>query len=378
MKILQLTSDWKWTGPAEPMLHAVTGLRARGHEVDAAFPAMPPSHSDALPVRARARGIAPVFQPAAGQGYWPMRDGGEVRRLRAFLRERRYDVVHATHARAHLLARFALGARREHTKLVASWTHGDPIPRRPWNRWLFGPSGCDGVAVLSERLAAETRAFLGGTLERVGVISGVVDTERFAPRSRRAELRESLGLKPEQRVIGLVARLQPHRRVELILEALGRALRDAPGLRLLVIGRGTRAREVVDEPAQRLGLDHAVIRAGYLPGDEYLDALAQLDALAYLVPGSDGSCRAVLEAMAMGIPAICSHRGVLPEFVGDGDAGVVTDETADALTAAFASAATDSRRWLALGANAQRRARERFAIPRYAECCEALYAAVKA
>src|SRR5262249_2722691 len=109
------------------MLHAVTGLRARGHEVDAAFPATPSGHADALAERASARGIEPVFRPAAGQGYLPIRDGGEVRRLRAFLRERSYDVVHATHARAHLLARFALGPRAARTALVASWSHGEPI-----------------------------------------------------------------------------------------------------------------------------------------------------------------------------------------------------------------------------------------------------------
>jgi glycosyltransferase involved in cell wall biosynthesis len=375
VKILQLTSDWKWTGPAEPMLHAVAGLRALGHEVDAAFPATPPSHSDALAERARARGIPPAFEPAPGQGYLPIRDGGEVRRLRAFLRERRYDVVHATHARAHLLARFALGGRRDHTRLVASWMPGEPIPRRPWNRWLYGASGCDGVAVLSEPLAAETRAFLGGTPARVGVISGVVDTERFAPRLRRADLRESLGLKPDQRVIGLVARLQPHRRVERILEALARALSEAPDLRLLVVGRGTRAREVLDEPARRLGLDHAVIRAGYLRGDEYLDVLAQLDALVYLVPGSDGSCRAALEALSLGIPAIASRRGALPELLGE--AAVFADETVEALSSAFRSLRPDSPEWRARREAARGRALSEFAIARYAERCQALYARLR-
>ncbi len=369
MRILELTSDWKWTGPAEPMVHAVVGLRARGHEVDAAFPATPASHSDALAERARARGVTPVFQPSAGQGYLPLRDSGEVRRLRAFLAERRYDVVHATHARAHLLARFALGARRD-TKLVAGWMHGEPIPRRPWNRWLYGPSGCDGVAVLTESLAEETRRFLGGAPERVGVVSGVVDTERFTSRPRRAELRESLGLKPEQRVLGLIARLQPHRRVDLILESLARALKTAPELRLLVIGRGTRARQVLEEPVRRLGLDHAVIRAGYLRGDAYLETLAEMDALVYLVPGSDGSCRAALEAMAMGVPVIASRRGALPDLVGES-----TDETPEALAAAFASVAADPAAWRARGDAGQRRARDRYTIARYAERNEACYAA---
>ena len=373
MRILQLTSDWKWTGPAEPMVHAVTGLRARGHEVDAAFPPTPAGHAGGLPERARERGVVAAFEPAPGQGYWPLRDGGEVRRLRAFLAAGRFDVVHATHARAHLLARFALGAHRAETRLVAGWTHGDPIPRRPWNRWLYGPPGCDGLALLTETLAADAREYLGSP---VGVLSGVVDTARFAPRARRVNLRESLGLKPEQRVIGLVARLQPHRRVDLILEALVRARGEAPDLRLLVIGRGTRAREVLEVPAQRLGLEAAVIRAGYLRGDEYLDTLAQMDALVYLVPGSDGSCRAALEAMSLGIPAIASRRGALPGLLGD--TALYCAERADELAAAFVSVARDPAPWRARGEAARQRALGEFTIERYAARCESFYATLRA
>jgi len=368
MRILQLTSDWKWTGPAEPMLHALTGLRARGHEVDAAFPQTPPGHAGGLPERARERGVTPAFELAPGRGYRPLSDHGEVVRLRRFLRERRYDVVHATHARAQLLARFALGRRRTETRLVSGWTHGEPIPPRFWNRWLYGPSGCDGVAVLTERLALETRRLTGCP---VGVVSGVVDTERFAPRPRRSELRESLGLKPDQRVIGLVARLQPHRRVELILESLARALRGTPDLRLLVVGRGTRARQVLDEPVRKLGLDHAVIRAGYLSGDEYLDVLAQLDALVYLVPGSDGSCRAALEAMAMGIPAIASRRGALPELLAE--TALFCDEEPGTLAAALRSVAVDPLTWRERSTAARQRALAHFTIASYAARCEALY-----
>ena len=376
MKVLFLTSDWKWTGPAEPMAHAIAGLRARGHEVDAAFPATPPGYGDALAERAAARGIVPVYEPARGQGYWPLRDGGEVRRLRAFLRERDYDVVHVFHARAHLLVRFALGAGRARgtTRLVASWTHGEPVPSRPWNRWLYGARGCDGLAVLTERLAEQTRAWLGPTQPCVGVVPGVVDTERFAPRARRPELAESLGLKPESKVIGLVARLQPHRRVELILEALRRALAEAPSLRLLVIGRGTRAAHVLDAPARALGLEPALVRAGYLRGEAYLDTLALMDALVYLVPGSDGSCRAALEAMAMGTPVIASRRGALPELVGD--AGFVCDEEAGALAAAFIRLASDGAAWRRRGELARARARAEFSLGRCAEASERLYRAV--
>jgi glycosyltransferase involved in cell wall biosynthesis len=372
MRILQLTSDWKWTGPAEPLVHAVVGLRARGHEVDAAFPEAPPGSTGALGERARERGVLPAYSPARGQGYVPLRDGTEVRRLRAFLRARGYDVVHAQHARAQILARLA--ARGSRTRVIASWTHGEPVPERFWNRWLYGPSGCDGLSVLSEGLAADARTRFGATPERVAVVPGVVDASDFAPRVASGTLRAELGLLADQRVIGLVARLQPHRRVELVLAGLALALREAPGLRLLVIGRGTWARQVLEEPIERLGLAAAVVRAGYRRND-YRDTIALFDALAFIVPGSDGSCRAVLETMAMEIPTIASRRGVLPETVGSGETGLLCDETPEAFAAAFAELWREPARWQARGKAARKRILEKHTVALQAERLERLYRA---
>ena len=59
MKILHTTADWKWTGPAEPMVNAVLGLRACGHTVDVACPASPPGYSGALAERCLERGVRP-------------------------------------------------------------------------------------------------------------------------------------------------------------------------------------------------------------------------------------------------------------------------------------------------------------------------------
>ena len=352
MRLLEFSSDWKWTGPAEPLVHAVVGLRARGHEVDAAFPDPPAGHVGTLAERARERGVVAAWAPARGQGYIPLRDGPEVRRLRAFLRERDYDVVHAQHARAHILARLA--ARGSRTRVVASWAHGEPIPSGFWNRWLYGPRGCDGLTVLSERLAASARARLGGTPERVGVMPGVVDASRFAPRTASEALRAELGVLPEQRVIGLVARLQPHRRVERVLEGLALALREAPGLRLLVVGRGTRA------------------RAGYRR-DDYRDTLSLFDALVFLVPGSDGSCRAVLETMAMEIPTIASRRGVLSEIVASGQTGLLCEETPESLAAAFSDLWREPARWQARGKAARKRILDDYTVALQAERLERHY-----
>ncbi len=373
MRILHLTADWKWTGPADPMLNAVVGLRERGHAVDVAFPSPPTGQAGGLGERARERGIAPIHALRVGRGYVPLRDRAEVRRLREVLRQGEYDVLHTHHTRDQLLAFWA--SRGLPVRRVASWHSGEPIPDRPWNRLRFGPRALSGLVVLSPGLAAAAVRAFGWQPGHVGVLPGCVDAERYRPREPSPVLLDELGIRSGERVIGVVARLQPHRRFDLLLEAFARTLRDTPGLRLLVVGRGTRVAQVVDEPARRLGLEASLIRAGYR-GEDYAEVLSLLDALVFLVPGSDGSCRAVLEAMSMRIPVISSRRGVLPELVRDGQTGRVVDEDPEQLAAAMREVARDPVCWSAWGQAARSAVLESYTIERGAERLEKLYSSL--
>ena len=361
MKILHLTADWKWTGPADPMLSAVVGLRERGHAVDVAFPAAPSGQHGALDERARGRGVAAV------------RDAPEVRHLRAVLRRGRYDVVHTHHTRDQLLTFWA--SRGLPVRRVASWHSGEPIPTRPWNRLLFGPRALSGLTVLSPRLAVATEATFGWGSARVAVVPGCVDVDRYRRGEVSTELRRELGVVSGERVIGVVARLQPQRRFDLLLDAFARARSRIPALRLLVVGRGTRAAQVVDEPVRRLGLGDSVIRTGYRRAD-YREVLSLLDALVFLVPGSDGSCRAVLEAMSMRVPVISSRRGILPETIRDGGTGRVVDEDPELLAAAMCDVDRDPDKWREWGRAARSGVVENHTVQRQAERLEKFYASL--
>jgi glycosyltransferase involved in cell wall biosynthesis len=297
------------------MLNTILGLRARGHDVDLACPPPPLGLGPQLLERARERGVEAVHLLEHARGYRPLRDHAEVRRLRALLREGAYDIVHVHHTRDHLLS--LLAVRGGATRLVRSWHQGHPIPAAPWSRLLLGPRGATGLVVLSSRVAEHACRSLGWPSRRVAVVPGVVDVDRFEPHVPSERLRHDLGITPEQRVIGVVARLQPHRRLDLFV----------------VLGRGTRALAVLHEPVAELGLEHVVVRAGYRR-DDYLEMLSLFAALAFLVPGSDGSCRAVLEAMSMGIPAVVSRRGILPEIVKDRETGRIVAEDPEELASA--------------------------------------------
>jgi glycosyltransferase involved in cell wall biosynthesis len=344
-------------------------LRERGHEVGLACPAAPPEAGRSLGAEAAAMGLPPALPVSRGRGARPLADRDDVRKLRAYLVEKRVEVVHTWHTRDHVLALRAAGALSRDVALVRSYRKAETIPASPWNRWLFGP-GTDGLLCASPETARRNARLRGGRPVRGAF--GAVDVERFRPAPSDPAVRRSLGLAPEHRVVGIVARVQPHRRFDLLLEAAALMCRSDPVARVLVVGRGTRRASLAEGPAQRLGLGDRVLFAGYRHGD-YGEVLRTIDVFTFLVPGSDGTCRALLEAAACGIPAVTSRRGSLPEIVVHGETGLLVDESPEALAVAWRELLDDGQRRRALGEAARKRAEDLFTPARMASTVEALY-----
>ena len=117
---------------------------------------------------------------------------------------------------------------------------------------------------------------------------------------------------------------------------------------------------------------------GYFEGDAYPALLRSLDASVFLVPGSDGSARAVREALACGLPVLVTARGPLPELVRDGESGRVLDETAESFADALVALWRDPEQRRRLGETARRDACRRFDPDRQAERVAKAYGSVLA
>jgi len=371
LKVLQLTGDWKWTGPAEPMVQLGLGLRERGHTVDLACARPPAGEERGVAIEAEKRGLTPRLQFAPGRGIRLAGDLRTARTLAGLFREGGYDVVHCWHTRDHVLALRARGFRRRAggPAIVRSWRRAEPPGRDPGTRWLFGP-GCDGLVCVSPGAAAAATPLRGG--RPVTGCFGAVDLERFRPDADAETARDALGLPEDAWVVGIVARIQPHRRFDLLLAAAARLFEAEPRARLLVVGRGTKRAELAEGPARELGIADRVVFAGWR-GPDYAGVLRSIDLFTFLVPGSDGTCRALLEAAACGIPAVTSRRGALPEIVRDGETGLLVDETPEALAAAWLRLLRDKDRRRKWGTAARARAEREFVPARFAESVDALY-----
>jgi glycosyltransferase involved in cell wall biosynthesis len=205
-------------------------------------------------------------------------------------------------------------------------------------------------------------------------VEGAIDLDRFDPRRVREDVRPALGVRDGEFLVGIVARMQRHRRFELLLQAMAmlKERKDLPPMKLMVVGRGTYRQQVAMEPAQRMGLEDMVLFPGYRT-DDYLEHLAAMDAKVFLVPGSDGSCRAVREVMALGKPVVATRRGILPELVEDGRTGLLVEETPEALAETLARLAREKGLRKELGEAARRKARETFSIRTQASQVAAFY-----
>jgi len=172
-------------------------------------------------------------------------------------------------------------------------------------------------------------------------------------------VRERFGIDLDNPVLGIVARIQPHRRFDVFLKAIYYVVKEVPHLKVFIIGRGTHINEVAIEPVEALGLKDHVIFTGYQLKD-YTKLLAAIDIKVFLVPGSDGSCRAVREAMAMGKPVIVARKGMLPEIVEDGVSGLIIKDTPENLADAIIRLIKDASLREKMGVAARKRMSEEF------------------
>jgi glycosyltransferase involved in cell wall biosynthesis len=374
LRVLHLFSNYKWTGPAEPAHALATGLQQRGVEV--VFRSSGYTKGDArnhVAERGAARGLAPLTDLGLSKHRKPWRDWRDARRLRALLGAERFDLVHCHLPNDTRIAHRAL--RGLATPLVRTVYDTEPerIPAFDWD----GIRAARRVFVFA-RGVERALADAGVTPGRIVHLEATVDLDRFTPGDGSAR-RRALGFTPDDFVAGIVARVQPQRRFDLLLDAVEIVARANPRFRLVVIGRGSKLEATAREPARARGLlDRVVFFPGYFEGADYVDVLRALDVKLFLVPGTDGSARAVREALACGLPVVCTRRGILPELVRDGVSGRVLDEAPAAFAEALVALMHEPQARRRLGEAARKDAEARFSLARQVETVAASYRALLA
>ncbi|MDP2969390.1 MAG: glycosyltransferase family 4 protein [Deltaproteobacteria bacterium] len=377
MKILHLFSDWKWTGPSEPIVNLCKELERRGHDVTLAYRKPPFPVEDSLERRVNEKQIRAtdrfrLSRPLKFYSPSSVRDNlSDILNLTTYLHKEEVDILNVHQSHDHILG--GVAARRSNTSVVVIRTDHkrNPISPHPGNRLLISKL-TDGMITFSERARRENAEHFGLPLDRVARINPALDLDRYLPERKFKDMRSIFGIGKDDVVIGMVARFQKYRRTEVFLEAVQVIAKEFPKFKVLLVGRSSQMEESVIQPMKRLGIEPWVVLGGYQTED-YLDTLACMDIFVFLMAGSDGTARALREAMAMGKPTIVADRGILPELVEDGVSGCVVKDSPEALAEATLHLLRHPELMKSMGESAYQKAHKEFRLDKQAEAVEAFY-----
>jgi UDP-glucose:(heptosyl)LPS alpha-1,3-glucosyltransferase len=220
-----------------------------------------------------------------------------------------------------------------------------------FDRYTFSRARARRLIVVSGRLGADVRRHHGRTAG-VRIIHHGVDTETFHPRNRalwRAAIRSQLGLSDDTPLALYVGDYQK------ALPAAVRGVARVPGLHLVAVSRSP------VEPYLALirteGVEDRVHLVPGTPNVERYYAAADLFAFPTFY---DTFGLVATEAMASGLPVVCSAEAGAAEVIRDGEDGVIVRDPWDpeALARALRKLVADPHLRHRLGAAARHRAEQ--------------------
>lgn len=281
VKILHLAAGNRWTGAAAPAFAEVEALREAGVDAHYAYVGGYKLEKKLAAVEFAHPLIEKAQNPAAF-----FRSVGALADLGKF------DFVHAHLTYDHLLARVL--ARRTGSRVARTFHSRRVLRSDPFAR------------LLNRRTAlfcAINDAFLD-----VPPLRGrdplftppPLDHRQFTPEGDN--VRSAYGIDASAPLAVVIGKLSAGRGFETALHAF-REIRDAiPDARMMVIGHGEH-RPALESLAAQLAIANSVVWAGYHE-DDLAAHYRAADVLLFTERGSDEGHRAVLEAMACGVPPV--------------------------------------------------------------------------
>lgn len=293
---------------------------------------------------------------------------GALRRLRAFMRAERIDVVHNYLLRANVIGTVA--ARGARVPVVLASKRGCH-ERHGWE--MLGARLSNRLADCVTANSNAVRAFVHGhegcPLAKMVVIPSGIDTDRFAPLPP-ADFKARLGLPADAVVVGSLTRMRVRKGVEEFLRAMGEICRARPAVHVVIAG-DVEMDDEVRALVAAAGLGdrlHLLGRRSDVP-----EVLSAFD-LFVLSSHGEGMSNAILEAMAMEKPVVATGVGGTVEVVAEGVTGhLVPARDAGALAAGIMRVLDDPHRGRAMGARGRQVVVDRFSARAMVRQMETLY-----
>jgi glycosyltransferase involved in cell wall biosynthesis len=202
------------------------------------------------------------------------------------------------------------------------------------------------VAVLSEYSRELLLSRHPGLADRIAVVRGGVDYDRFAS-GDGVSTRAAYGIPDDRPFVLTVRRLEPRMGVEELLRAADLLIGNGMELTVGVAGTGETA-PTLERLAQELGLEEHVRFFGRVPDADLPGLYAAADLFVLPTVAYEGFGMSTVEALAAGTPVVGTPVGATPEILGPLDPHLVSPsplpaDLAATIESALANAGDEQR-----------------------------------
>jgi glycosyltransferase involved in cell wall biosynthesis len=289
-----------------------------GHRVWLAYgPVYGPEGS--LEDEAHASGAECVVLRSMRRAVLPGHDVLVYRELRKLIARIRPDVVHTHSSKAGIVGRAAAWAER--VPAVIHTVHGLPFHDRQnvlvhrlyvaLERWAA--RRCHHLIAITP---AMVEAFVTRDIaprEKFTVVPSGVDLSKFeANPNLRSHVRREWRIPADAPVLGIVARLDPLKGHDDLLDIMPALLERLPELRLVCIGDGWN-RCHLEQRVRREALSERVLFTNLVPHDEIARLLTAVD-VKVLPSYQEGQSRTLIEALLCGCGIVAYNVGGMPSI----------------------------------------------------------------
>ena len=266
------------------------------------------------------------------------------RKLKKVIDEGNYDIIHCHTPVGGMLGRFAARHTRKRGTKVIYTAHGfhffKGAPLLNWlvyypaERWMAHYT--DDLITINKEDYNRAQSFKA---KRVHYVPGVgIDLDKFAPpadaterQREKDEKRRELMLKPDDFVVLSVGEVNKNKNHEVVIRAIGQIKEQSQELyqclQYVICGRGP-LQEELEKLACTLNVDDHVHFLGYRTD---IPQICHASDLFVFMSLREGLPVALMEAMACGLPVMCSDVRGNRDLVHDGENGVLVDNIPEAL-----------------------------------------------
>ncbi len=229
--------------------------------------------------------------------------------------------------------------------------------------------------ILAVAEAAKDNLTEGGiSPKKIKVILNGVEPVKVAEEAAKEAARKTYGIEKGQFAVGILARIEPYKGHQYLLEAAKVWKDHGRPVRVIIAGMGPYLEEL-KQMAKKLEVEDVVCFAGFVTDIQSL--LSVLDVQVNASYGTEATSLSLLEGMSLGLPAVVSNYGGNPGVITDGQNGFLFEQKdSQALAKAVERLMDEPLTRKKLQEGARKRFLQEFTAEIYARNIEEVYRAV--